>query len=146
MPDKFGWDNNFGTKPAPTRHARAKAAYATTDQRGYYDNTLVIGGLRVVATEHSVHGWGWFFEDKERAPVQGWQTLKNVRTLEDEVRALIPKSWLLARETASAKRERATEMEHVAAKLREEAKEFEQKALSFCAAPSPPPLRSGRGE
>lgn len=131
MPDKFGWDNNFGTKPAPTRHARAKAARATANHRGYYDNSLVIGGLRVAATEHPVHGWGWFFEDKERAPVIGWQTLKNIRTLENEVRTALPKGWLLARDTASAKRDRAAEMDRVAAKLREEAEDFEQQALSL---------------
>ena len=27
MPDKFGWDNNFGNKPAATRHQRAMAKY-----------------------------------------------------------------------------------------------------------------------
>lgn len=132
MPDKFGWDNNFGNNPAPTRHARAKAAREKASQRGYYDNSLVIGGLRVAATEHPVHGWGWFFEDRERAPVRGWQTLKNIRTLENEVRAVLPKGWLLARETAAAKRDRAAEMDRVVAKLREEAVEFEQQALSLC--------------
>jgi hypothetical protein len=134
MPDKFGWDNNFGNNPAPTR--RAKAARAATHQRGYYDNSLVIGGLRVAATQDPVHGWGWFFEDRERAPVKGWQTLKNVRTLEDEVRAVLPKGWLSARETAAAKRERANEIERTAAetaaKLREEAADIEQQALSLC--------------
>jgi hypothetical protein len=136
MTDRFGWDNNFGNNPSPTRHVRAKAARAAADQRRYYDNSLVVGGLRVAATNHQVHGWGWFFEDSDRAPVKGWQTLKNVQTLEDEVRAVLPKGWLLARETAAAKRERANEIERTAAetaaRLREEAADFEQHALSLC--------------
>lgn len=26
MPDKFGWDNNFGNNPAPARHQKPKLA------------------------------------------------------------------------------------------------------------------------
>jgi hypothetical protein len=104
-----------------------------TTQRGYYDNTLVIGGLRIAATHHEKHGWGWFFEDTERAPVKDWQVLKNIRTLEDEVRAALPPGWLEARERAAAKREEArrieTEWKDRVAALRAEADEIERAAL-----------------
>jgi hypothetical protein len=69
---------------------------------GYYDNSLVVYGHRVAATHHPKWGWLWFFEDQARAPVKGDRELKNIRTLEDEVRAALPADFVAAHEAMNA--------------------------------------------
>lgn len=82
-------------------------AERTEEQRrdprdGYYDNSLVVYGYRVAVTQHPVHGWGWFFEDLNDPPVRGWQDLKNIRTLEAEVRAALPPEFVAHHEAMNA--------------------------------------------
>ncbi len=76
-----------------------RAKRKTVGAIGYYDNSLVVDGHRVSVVHHPAHGWFWFFDDQDRAPVKGEVSLRNVRTAEDEVRAILPAEHV-AREKA----------------------------------------------
>jgi hypothetical protein len=67
-----------------------------TEREGttYYDNSLVVYGHRVSAYHHTVHGWGWYFDNQWCAPVKEIQPLTDIRKLEAEVLAALPADFV----------------------------------------------------